>query len=194
MCVVNFQPRLISHILDVVSVDSRPGREAASQARVSSLIQSWQNQVTKEADVEGELPSSAAPATLHLYTNDDGTKLPVTKKFTSMRVALPVVLQRMALNLFRQREAFFNRLIQAPLLAGVGSCPFSLIPMPLKQRFQIEMCHFSSFSSCSIPDSAEVLRVLRIESVSRPKTSTPSRSSACSTGSPSFPKRESTLR
>lgn len=91
------------HILDVVSVDSRPGREEESASRVGALIAAWAGQADK-VDAAEDRPVRDHPA------------LAAESRFTPFHVAFPVVLQRMVLNLWRQREAFFNRLTQAPLL------------------------------------------------------------------------------
>lgn len=86
--------RSSSHILDIVSIDTRPGREAASQQRVNDLKLRWAENVTKmelEEDVE------ASPA------ERNTEELPASK-YTSIHISMPVVLFRMILNLWRQRE------------------------------------------------------------------------------------------
>jgi energy-coupling factor transporter ATP-binding protein EcfA2 len=106
------------HILDVVSVDPRPGREAESAARVAGLIHAWGEQVQKVDLVEDRTPR-------------DGQTIAAGSKITPLYIAFPVVLERMVLNLWRQREAFFNRLTQAPLLGLIFRAP---PPLPLNGR------------------------------------------------------------
>ncbi|KAL7410573.1 P-loop containing nucleoside triphosphate hydrolase protein [Mrakia frigida] len=97
------------HILDIVSVDSRPGREEASQTRVSGLIQAWRDHGSKAEELDESRNDASSGTGLNLPRNS----------FTAFHISMPVVLQRMVLNLYRQREAFWNRLAQAPLLAAL---------------------------------------------------------------------------
>jgi hypothetical protein len=73
------------HILDVVSTDSRPGREAESNERVSNLVSSWSSRVTKEENALHSVEVFALPATVPKEKSN----------LTSVKVALPVVLHRM---------------------------------------------------------------------------------------------------
>ncbi|CDZ97680.1 Pleiotropic drug resistance proteins (PDR1-15), ABC superfamily [Phaffia rhodozyma] len=94
------------HILDVISIDSRPGKEDESRERVNGLIDSWKDRTTKSDII-------ADRASIH---SDDLASEAAEVRMTPFYVALPTVLHRMVLNLYRQRDAFWNRLSQAPLL------------------------------------------------------------------------------
>lgn len=125
------------HLLDLVSVDPRSATHATSEARVRSLTDAWRAASRSETGEE-ELPhldekkrgwrrsaslfastfslSRPAPKTSE---NELGTKLTSGSRTTPMRIALPVVLQRHWLNLWRQPEVFFNRWFQAPFVGAL---------------------------------------------------------------------------
>ncbi|KAJ7642282.1 P-loop containing nucleoside triphosphate hydrolase protein [Mycena rosella] len=91
------------HLLDLVSVDQRPGKTAESRERVDGLIAFWNTHREKVDRVEGHQKSEATAA-------------PTTResRLTPMYIAFPVVWERMFRNLWRQKEAFWGRLTQAP--------------------------------------------------------------------------------
>ncbi|KAG8923585.1 hypothetical protein FRC00_006062 [Tulasnella sp. 408] len=96
-------------ILDLVSVDSRGDREKVTRKRVSLMIDNWaEREAKKVEDKAANRDSVQAPEGIVDY---DG-KAPVT-------VALPVILERMARNLWRQPPVFWMRLYQTPLLACI---------------------------------------------------------------------------
>lgn len=120
------------HLLDLVSVDPRKATHEVSEARVRALTEAWRAVSASEVGDE-DLPhldekkrgwrasaslfastfSLAAPA------RPSENKLSSGSRTTPMRVALPVVLQRHWLNLWRQPEVFFNRWFQAPFVGGM---------------------------------------------------------------------------
>ncbi|KAK4686772.1 hypothetical protein P7C73_g3345, partial [Tremellales sp. Uapishka_1] len=94
------------HLLDLVSVDPREVKHQDSQSRVRNLTAGWE-MVTAKAEAGEE------------HVRQPGQHISRGQGTTSMRVALPVVLQRHWRNLWRQKEIFFNRLVQTPLLGGM---------------------------------------------------------------------------
>ncbi|ORX36262.1 P-loop containing nucleoside triphosphate hydrolase protein [Kockovaella imperatae] len=90
------------HLLDLVSIDPRPAAYPASNERVRQLTDHWKRIAHTPDGGESEGPTLA---------RGHGS--------TSMRVALPVVLERHWKNLWRRKDVFFNRLVQTPLLAGM---------------------------------------------------------------------------
>lgn len=81
----------ISHLLDVVSIDPRPLNIDASRSRVLSLTETWRkHHNASHTSAENRL------------TNFE-TK-PGDQRSTNMLVALPIVLKRMWINLWRQQE------------------------------------------------------------------------------------------
>ncbi|KAJ6501512.1 P-loop containing nucleoside triphosphate hydrolase protein [Mycena vitilis] len=92
------------HLLDLVTVDQRPGKTADSRARVDGLISFWNTHREKVDRVEGHQKSEA-------------TAPPVAResRFTPMHIAFPVVWERMFRNLWRQKDAFWGRITQPPL-------------------------------------------------------------------------------
>ncbi|WWC68886.1 uncharacterized protein I206_102822 [Kwoniella pini CBS 10737] len=94
------------HLLDLVSVDPRPQEYESSLSRVKDLTLRWSTHVNNEDGGENEKAKST-----QVLTRGEGT--------TSMRVALPVVLERHWKNLWRRKDIFFNRLVQTPLLGGM---------------------------------------------------------------------------
>ncbi|KAJ6626947.1 P-loop containing nucleoside triphosphate hydrolase protein [Mycena sp. CBHHK59/15] len=91
------------HLLDLVSVDQRPGKTADSRERVDGLIAFWNTHREKVDVVEGRHKSET-------------TSAPVAheSRLTPMYIAFPVVWERMFRNLWRQKEAFWGRVTQAP--------------------------------------------------------------------------------
>ncbi|KAJ7293859.1 P-loop containing nucleoside triphosphate hydrolase protein [Mycena rebaudengoi] len=94
------------HLLDLVSVDQRLGKSAESRERVNGLIAFW-NTHREKVDVVEE----------HEKLEPTSLLAPRESRITPMHIAFPVVLERMFRNLWRQREAFWARLFQAPLTA-----------------------------------------------------------------------------
>lgn len=79
-------------ILDLVSVDSRGDRERVTRKRVSLMIDNWaEREAKKVEDKAANRDSVQAPEGIVDY---DGK--------ASVIVALPVILERMARNLWRQ--------------------------------------------------------------------------------------------
>ncbi|WWC87631.1 uncharacterized protein L201_002521 [Kwoniella dendrophila CBS 6074] len=96
------------HLLDLVSVDPRPQGYESSLVRVKNLTSKWSaQQSNKESGQENEKVVSSDKS----LKRGGGT--------TSMRIALPVVLERHYKNLWRRKDIFFNRLVQTPLLGGM---------------------------------------------------------------------------
>ncbi|KAJ7226045.1 P-loop containing nucleoside triphosphate hydrolase protein, partial [Mycena pura] len=92
------------HLLDLVTVDQRPGKTALSRARVDGLVEFWTTYREKVDKVEGHRKSElSAPPITH------------ENRLTPIYIAFPVVWERMFRNLWRQKEAFWGRLAQAPL-------------------------------------------------------------------------------
>ncbi|KAJ7171842.1 P-loop containing nucleoside triphosphate hydrolase protein [Mycena crocata] len=91
------------HLLDLVSVDQRPGKTAESRERVNGLIGFWNTHREKVDRVEGHHKSEVvSPPIVH------------ESRLTPMYIAFPVVWERMFRNLWRQKEGFWGRLSQAP--------------------------------------------------------------------------------
>ncbi|KAG8951402.1 hypothetical protein FRC04_006173 [Tulasnella sp. 424] len=96
-------------ILDLVSVDVRGDREQVTRKRVSLMIDNWaEREARKVEDKAANRDSVQGPEGV---VNYDGK--------ASVIVALPVVLERMARNLWRQPPVFWMRLYQTPLLACI---------------------------------------------------------------------------
>ncbi|KAJ7785733.1 P-loop containing nucleoside triphosphate hydrolase protein [Mycena metata] len=91
------------HLLDLVTVDQRPGKTAESRARVDGLIAFWNTYREKVNKVEG-----------HQKSEEPSPPIARESRFTPMYIAFPVVWDRMFRNLWRQKEAFWGRLTQAP--------------------------------------------------------------------------------
>ncbi|WVW79872.1 hypothetical protein I302_101842 [Kwoniella bestiolae CBS 10118] len=94
------------HLLDLVSVDPRPQGYESSLSRVRGLTSQWSSRSTEENGEESEKRNTSK-----VLSKGGGT--------TSMRVALPVVLERHWKNLWRRKDVFFNRLVQTPLLGAM---------------------------------------------------------------------------
>ncbi|KAF8213711.1 P-loop containing nucleoside triphosphate hydrolase protein [Mycena galopus ATCC 62051] len=95
------------HLLDLVTVDQRPGKTTDSRARVDGLIEFWNTHREKVDRVEGHQKSEAT--TLQIVHES---------RFTPIYIAFPVVWERMFRNLWRQKDAFWGRLTQPPF-AGI---------------------------------------------------------------------------
>ncbi|KAJ7356761.1 P-loop containing nucleoside triphosphate hydrolase protein [Mycena albidolilacea] len=94
------------HLLDLVTVDQRPGKAVDSRARVDGLIEFWNTYREKVDRVEGHQKSEAT--TLQIIHES---------RFTPIYIAFPVVWERMLRNLWRQKDAFWGRLTQPPFAA-----------------------------------------------------------------------------
>ncbi|CAK5265002.1 unnamed protein product, partial [Mycena citricolor] len=95
------------HLLDLVTVDQRPGKATESKARVAALIEWWdqtaqQEKGQNEKQVTAESEEGVVPAASE-------------SRFTPVYIAFPVVAERMFKNLWRQKEAFWGRITQTPL-------------------------------------------------------------------------------
>ncbi|WVR04136.1 hypothetical protein IAU60_001135 [Kwoniella sp. DSM 27419] len=95
------------HLLDLVSVDPRVKQHEISEQRVRGLTTNWGNKEDTARGTESEKGKSPSA----VIGRGGGT--------TSMRVALPVVLERHWKNLWRRKDVFFNRLVQTPLLGAM---------------------------------------------------------------------------
>jgi hypothetical protein len=83
------------HLLDLVSVDPRVLLYDQSLERVNGLTSQWRTrQHSKESGEEERLPSEG-----EVVKRGEGT--------TSMKVALPVVLERTWKNLWRKKDVSF---------------------------------------------------------------------------------------
>jgi hypothetical protein len=78
------------HLLDLVSVDPRATQYDISLERVNGLTSQWRTRQNKETGEEHETSSDA------VVKRGEGT--------TSMKIALPVVLERTWKNLWRKKD------------------------------------------------------------------------------------------
>lgn len=111
-------------LLDLISVDNRESREAVTRERVQTILDSWaaREKTPDRTAKEAEVP----------VQSDDTLE---SDKPAALHVALPVVMERMVKNMWRQKPGerkveplpgnrphriglvFFVRLYQAPLVA-----------------------------------------------------------------------------
>lgn len=100
------------HLLDLVSTDPRPATHDVSAVRVRSIANAWRSVSSKETGEE--FPHSPP-------SHDEPGSSPMSSgsRTTPMRIALPVVLQRHWLNIWRQPQAFTNRFLQAPFVGAL---------------------------------------------------------------------------
>lgn len=113
-------------LLDLISVDNRGGQEAVTRARVQAIVESWAARKTNdEPTTKADDPAQG-----------DGTL--ESDEPASLLVALPVIVERMVKNMWRQKPGelslrylldirnlrpmtallvFFVRMYQAPLVA-----------------------------------------------------------------------------
>ncbi|KAJ6548866.1 P-loop containing nucleoside triphosphate hydrolase protein [Mycena capillaripes] len=95
------------HLLVLVTVDQRPGKTGESRARVDGPISFWNTHRVRVDRVGGRQKSEETiPPIVH------------ESRFTPFYIAFPVVWERMFRNLWRQKDAFWGRLIQ-PSFAGI---------------------------------------------------------------------------
>ncbi|KAG9091361.1 hypothetical protein FS749_016600 [Ceratobasidium sp. UAMH 11750] len=94
-------------LLDVASVDSRGTREAETRARITKLVEFWTNLQYKSGDVDTEKPKSRT---------GNATVISAQEKLASMCIALPLIVERMTRDLWRQQAVFWVRLQQLPFL------------------------------------------------------------------------------
>ncbi|KAG9003035.1 hypothetical protein FRB93_011322 [Tulasnella sp. JGI-2019a] len=105
-------------ILDLISFSNTGGQEEHSRVRVGKILNSW---VARQIETGEEKPQrSEIRPPINVALDSD--------KQAPMHVALPVVLERMAKNLWRQKPVFFIRVYQVPLMA----CIFLLIYQRLR--------------------------------------------------------------
>ncbi|KAJ7275585.1 P-loop containing nucleoside triphosphate hydrolase protein [Mycena haematopus] len=95
------------HLLDLVTVDQRPGKTTDSRARVDGLIEFWNTHREKVDRVDE-----------HQRTEETTMQIVHESRFTPIHIAFPVVWERMFRNLWRQKDAFWGRLTQPPF-AGI---------------------------------------------------------------------------
>ncbi|KAG9121915.1 hypothetical protein FRC07_001937, partial [Ceratobasidium sp. 392] len=93
-------------LLDVASVDLRGTREPETKARVAKLVDFWANLQRKTDAIDIEKPEN----------NEDMIEIGADNKFTPMWIALPLIVERMTRNLWRQQAVFWVRLQQLPFL------------------------------------------------------------------------------
>ncbi|QRV93619.1 ABC transporter [Ceratobasidium sp. AG-Ba] len=93
-------------LLDVASVDLRGAREEETKKRVANLVDFWANIQRKNETTDMEKHKEAM----------DLTKIEGQDKFTPMWIALPLIVERMTRNLWRQQAVFWVRLQQLPFL------------------------------------------------------------------------------
>ena len=80
-------------LLDLISVDSRGTREAATRTRVSSIVDFWSTQEDRIMRERASTDLDHMPT--EVVTSDGGQ--------ASLLVALPVIIERMIKNLWRQQ-------------------------------------------------------------------------------------------
>ncbi|BEI93776.1 uncharacterized protein CcaverHIS019_0602350 [Cutaneotrichosporon cavernicola] len=107
------------HLLDLVSVDPRARTHLASAARVRSLTDAWRAISVQDPGEDTPHLKEKSWRRDHTVSEPEVGKLSSGSRTTSMRIALPVVLQRHWLNLWRQPEVFFNRWMQAPFVGAL---------------------------------------------------------------------------
>jgi ABC-type multidrug transport system permease subunit len=109
------------HLLDLVSVDPRAATHAASQARVRGLTDAWRAAASQSADEDVPALNEKSKWRLSRPTVSAAAenKLSSGSRTTRMHIALPVVLQRHWLNIWRQPDVFINRGMQAPFVGAL---------------------------------------------------------------------------
>lgn len=143
------------HLLDLVSVDHRPETQQKSVSRVRAIIDSWHAIENKETGDE------TVPAAV---TNEHTTTTPKTissgSKTTPMRIALPVVLQRHWLNIWRQPQVFVNRFLQTPFVGALFIFFFQRLnhgPQGAQDRIGISIQSTSAVAFVGLLNSMAVL-------------------------------------
>lgn len=152
------------HLLDLVSVDPRAATHAASRSRVRALTDAWRavaSQDGEEVAVVDEKKSAwrRSIPTISAAGRQEN-KLSSGSRTTAMRIALPVVLQRHWLNLWRQPEVFFNRWFQAPFVGALFILFFqrlSLGPQGAQDRIGLTMQSTSALAFVGLLNSMSVL-------------------------------------
>ncbi|KAG9101294.1 hypothetical protein FRC06_003213 [Ceratobasidium sp. 370] len=94
-------------LLDVASVDLRGTREAETKARATKLVEFWANLQHKNNTVNTEESKREIGNVMEIEVQDE---------FTPMWIALPLIVERMTRNLWRQQAVFWVRLQQLPFL------------------------------------------------------------------------------
>ncbi|GMK58369.1 hypothetical protein CspeluHIS016_0504010 [Cutaneotrichosporon spelunceum] len=108
------------HLLDLVSVDPRKRTHKASQARVRCLTDTYRALSTQDAEEDTlHCKEKSAWHRIPTISPSETGKLASGSRTTAMRIALPVVLQRQWLNIWRQPDVFFNRWMQAPFVGAL---------------------------------------------------------------------------
>ncbi|CAE6438340.1 unnamed protein product [Rhizoctonia solani] len=92
-------------LLDLASVDLRGDREAVTRERVANLVEFWAG--THHEKQEVELREKGVEM-MQIGGQED--------RFTPMWIALPLIVERMTKNLWRQQAVFWVRLQQLPFL------------------------------------------------------------------------------
>ncbi|KAG8774795.1 hypothetical protein FRC12_001829 [Ceratobasidium sp. 428] len=94
-------------LLDIASVDLRGAREMETRARVIKLVEFWTNLRQKDHTVDTENQARDTGMTVEVG---------IEERFTPMWIALPLIVERMTRNLWRQQAVFWVRLQQLPFL------------------------------------------------------------------------------
>ncbi|CAE7148911.1 unnamed protein product [Rhizoctonia solani] len=92
-------------LLDLASVDLRGDREIVTRERVKKLVEFWEGTRQEKGGVESTEKEE-----------DLGQVGSQEDRFTPMWVALPLIVERMTKNLWRQQAVFWVRLQQLPFL------------------------------------------------------------------------------
>lgn len=79
-------------LLDLISVDNRESQEAVTRARVQAILESW---AAHEKDLDRTAVKADDPV-----RGDDALE---SDKPAALHVALPVVMERMVKNMWRQK-------------------------------------------------------------------------------------------
>ncbi|TXT10968.1 hypothetical protein VHUM_01719 [Vanrija humicola] len=145
------------HLLDLVSVDPRPGPpHDASAARVQRLTGTWHAVERKEFGDEpvgnGGGSVTISTAQPQKITRGEGT--------TPMRIALPVVLSRHWISLWRQKEVLFNRWFQTTLMGAMFLLFFQRLthgPQGAQDRIGIAMQSTQSIAFVGLINAMAVL-------------------------------------
>lgn len=151
------------HLLDLVSVDPRPGPpHDASEKRVQRITGTWHAVEGKEVGDEpvgngngngnGSSSPDKAGTTPQTISHGEGT--------TPMRIALPVVLSRHWISLWRQKEVLFNRWFQTTLMGAMFLLFFQRLthgPQGAQDRIGISIQSTQSVSFVGLINAMAVL-------------------------------------
>ncbi|CAE6447201.1 unnamed protein product [Rhizoctonia solani] len=93
-------------LLDLASVDLRGDRETITRERVTKLVQLWAESHREKQELESKEEKEEGMREI------GGQE----ERFTPMWIALPLIVERMTKNLWRQQAVFWVRLQQLPFL------------------------------------------------------------------------------